>query len=145
MAVRKAQAADQTALREMMLEYIVDFYQRPEPAAEKLDRLQAMLLQGDNGLQLVAEEDGVYQGFATLYFTYSTLRADRIVTMNDLYVLEAYRGSGVAEKLFKACVAFTREHGFAIMQWETNQENSRAQRFYEKMGGQLGDGLHYVI
>lgn len=129
----------------MLLEFIVDFYQRQEPSAEKLDRLQAMLLQGDNGIQFVAEEDGAYQGFATLYFTYSTLRADRITTMNDLYVREAYRGSGVAEALFKACEAFTREHGFAMMQWETAKDNSRAQRFYEKMGGKLGDGLHYII
>ncbi|WP_347812664.1 GNAT family N-acetyltransferase [Tumebacillus sp. BK434] len=143
--MRQANAADQAALREMMLEYIVDFYQREAPPAAKLDCLQAMLLSGDTGLQFVAEQDGAYQGFATLYFTYSTLRAERVVIMNDLYVREAYRGSGVAEKLFQACAAYTKENGFALMQWETAKDNSRAQRFYEKMGGEKGDWLNYSI
>ncbi|ASS77061.1 GNAT family N-acetyltransferase [Tumebacillus algifaecis] len=142
--IRKVTSGDRSAVRAMMLEYIVGFYQQPAPASEKLDLLQAMLLQGENGLQFVAEEDGAYQGFVTLYFTYSTLRAQRVVIMNDLYVRDQYRGTGVAESLFRACEQFTKENGFAALQWETAKDNHRAQRFYEKMGGKQGDWLNYT-
>ncbi|MDM5340894.1 GNAT family N-acetyltransferase [Fictibacillus enclensis] len=143
--IRMSKKADAPQLKALMLEYIVDFYKSPKPADQNLDDLVAVLLEREKGLQFVAEQDGVLKGFATLYFTYSTTRADKITVMNDLYVAEDSRGTNVATGLFQACKKYTGENGYAAMLWETAQDNHRAQRFYEKMGGHKGDFLTYSI
>ncbi|WJH35826.1 GNAT family N-acetyltransferase [Paenibacillus sp. CC-CFT747] len=143
--VRKAQAVDLVPLGGLMREYITDFYGCPEPPKERLEELMRVLLDGKQGIQWVAEEDGLLSGFATLYFTYSTLRARPVVILNDLYVVEKSRGTGAAAALFEACTAYARENGYAAMSWETAPDNERAQRFYAKMGGTRGDWLSYSI
>ncbi|MBL0385172.1 GNAT family N-acetyltransferase [Tumebacillus sp. ITR2] len=136
---------DVPALGELMKEYIVDFYQRPEPPKKRLAELIELLREEERGVQFVAERDGKLIGFATLYFTFSTLRAQKTTVMNDLYVVESERGSGAAVALFQQCESYTKSNGYAFMTWETAQDNHRAQRFYEKMGGVKGDWLTYSI
>ena len=56
------------------------------------------------GLQLIGREpDGKAVGFATLYWTWQTLNAARLGVMNDLFVAEEARGSGLADRLIAAC------------------------------------------
>jgi ribosomal protein S18 acetylase RimI-like enzyme len=144
--VRQATTADIPGLMKLMNEYIVDFYQFRQPADEQLAALIELLLEGREGIQFVAEAEGQSLiGFVTLYFTFSTLRASRVVVMNDLYVQEAYHGSGVAAGLFNACKAYTASHGYANMSWSTAQDNYRAQRFYAKMGGEQDSWISYSI
>lgn len=143
--VRTTQDSDRKVLTGLMYEYIVDFYKRAKPPLIKLDGLITTLLEGKEGIQFVAERAGRIVGFATLYFTYSTTRVSKIVIMNDLYVVEEIRGSGVADKLFQACETYKNEKQYSAMVWVTAQDNKRAQRFYEKMGGKLGDWFTYSI
>lgn len=155
--IRPAEPGDREQLRTLMLAYIVDFYRSPRPDDEKLDTLIDELLQGRIGRQCVAEtesEQGAgagygygrrLVGFVTLYYTYSTLRAQKAAIMNDLYVDAGFRGAGVAQDLFAAIRDFCRKDGCAYLSWETAADNSRAQRFYEKMGGERGNWLNYSI
>ncbi|MFS0647528.1 N-acetyltransferase family protein [Siminovitchia sp. 179-K 8D1 HS] len=143
--VRPAEQKDKDPLTALMYEYIVDFYQRPKPPIEKVQHIFHLLLEKEEGIQFVSENEGNLLGFATLYFTYSTTKADQITVMNDLYVIEEARGKGVAQKLFKACEHYTKNNGYAHMSWITATDNDRAQRFYEKMGGVRGDWFHYTI
>ncbi len=96
-----------------------------------------MLFEKNRGIQFVAEQDGKLIGFATLYFSFTT-KADKIV-------IEKARGTGAAKELFKRCETFTKENGYAHMSWITASDNYRAQKFYEKMGGSLGNWLTYSI
>jgi GNAT superfamily N-acetyltransferase len=143
--IRSAQSDDLNVLTELMYEYIVDFYKRPKPPIEKVQNLIKMLSDHHEGIQFVAQHDEKLVGFATLYFSYSTLRAEKVAIMNDLYVIESERGSGVATELFKACHQYSKEYDCAYMSWVTASDNKRAQRFYEKMGGTVGAWLNYSI
>ena len=143
--VRRAELRDAPRLTELMLEYTVGFYRQPEPRAEALDGLLETLFAGQDGVQLVAEAEGDLVGFATLYFTWSTFTGTRIAIMNDLYVVEAHRGTGMASALFDACLEECRSRGLTEMSWETAPDNHRAQRFYEKVGGRRQDWLVYAI
>ena len=143
--VRRAEREDVPQLIPLMLAYIVDFYRQPSPPDEDLRALIDVLLERREGMQLVADEGGTLVGFATLYFTRSTLRPGRRVVMNDLFVAEPARGSGVAEALFQACVEETRALGANEMNWETAPDNHRAQRFYDRMGGRREDWVVYSL
>jgi ribosomal protein S18 acetylase RimI-like enzyme len=143
--IRRVERRDVPRLAPLMLEYIVDFYRRPRPADEDLSRLIDVLLEGDEGTVFVAESDGELVGFATLYFTWGTLAAAREAVMNDLYVAEPARGTGVAADLFRASADESRRRGCAEMVWETASDNHRAQRFYQKMGSERGPWVSYSI
>ena len=143
--VRLAERADVPRLRELMLAYIVDFYGRPAPDEDDLASLIEMLLEGREGVQLVAEDDGDPVGFATLYFTWRTLRPGRTAIMNDLFVEEGARGTGVAADLLEACKAEAKRRGCLSLTWETAPDNHRAQRFYERMGGMREDWVPYSV
>ena len=143
--IRKVEAIDRDQLTELMYQYIVDFYKRPKPPIEKIHNLIELLLENNRGIQFIAEKEGELLGFATLYYSFSTTKADKITIMNDLFVIENARGSGVADELFKTCDIFTKENGYAHMSWVTSGDNKRAQRFYDKMGGSLGNWLNYSI
>jgi GNAT superfamily N-acetyltransferase len=145
LTIRQAEWEDLHALAGLMKEYITDFYGAPEPPEENLQALIQMLAGGTGGTQWVAVSGGSLIGFATLYYTYSTLRASRIAVLNDFYLVAEARGSGAAKQLFEACADFCREQGFPVMSWETAKDNYRAQRFYEQMGGQTGDWLNYSL
>ncbi|WP_416656059.1 GNAT family N-acetyltransferase [Bacillus amyloliquefaciens] len=143
--IRKAEAKDINQLTEIMYEYIVDFYQRPKPSIEKVHQLFYTLLNQKEGIQFVAEQNDKLVGFATLYFTYNTLFAQKTSLLHDLYVLEDARGTDVANGLFKACEKFSKYNDYAKMFWLTAHDNKRAQRFYEKMGGTPDRWVTYSI
>lgn len=142
---RPATKEDLPRLKSLMLEYIVDFYGSSPPADAKLDALMEQLLEHKEGIQLVAESGGKLAGFTTLYFTFSTLRASRVIVMNDLYVIEEFRGREVAAALVQACRRYAAQNGFANVSWVTAQDNHRAQRFYDKIGGERDGWVTYSI
>ncbi|WP_082306971.1 GNAT family N-acetyltransferase [Bacillus sp. FJAT-27245] len=144
--IRPAAAKDVSELYELMRLYIVDFYRQPEPEEDKLKGLITHLLEApSSGLQFVAEENGELIGFATLYFTFSTLRVKRQAILNDLFVASRARGKKVGEMLFKACLEYIRKKDFSSMTWETAKDNLVAQSLYERMGGKQSEWLVYEI
>jgi ribosomal protein S18 acetylase RimI-like enzyme len=143
--IRQPLLEDVLQLKELMIQYIVGFYKFRQPEDEQLYELIHVLLEQQEGIQFVAESEGKLVGFATLYFSYSTLRATKSAILNDLFVIEEFRGQGAAAKLFAACKGYAARNRYASMSWTTAKDNFRAQRFYEKMGGEQGDWLAYSI
>lgn len=130
----------------LMLSYIVDFYGCPSPGERNLEGLARRLMAyPDFGIQFVAADGDVLTGFATLYFTFSTLRAQPVAILNDLFVRSESRGQKIGESLFRHCLAYIRARGFASMQWETASDNRVARALYEKMGGRAGDWIVYEM
>ena len=89
------------------------------------------------GVQLIARDDsGGAIGFATVFWTWSTLSASRIAVMNDIFVDASARGGGVADALIAACAERAREHGATSLDWTTAHDNARAQTVYDRVGAQ---------
>ena len=100
------------------------------------------------GNQFIARDDGgagAPTGFATLYWTFSTLAASPIGLMNDLYVDPSARGSGVGAALIEACAAECAARGVAILEWETAPDNIRAQGLYDRTGAERSEWLAYTL
>jgi GNAT superfamily N-acetyltransferase len=98
------------------------------------------------GVQLVARDDGgTAIGFATIFWTWSTLSAARVGTMNDLFVDPGARGSGAADALIGACLERCRERGAAVLDWQTALDNHRAQAVYDRVGGTQERWLSYSL
>jgi GNAT superfamily N-acetyltransferase len=92
------------------------------------------------GIQLIArDDDGRAVGFATIFWTWSTLSASRLGVMNDLFVLAEARGGGHADALIAACAEHCRERGATELAWQTAKTNQRAQAVYERVGATRDD------
>lgn len=128
-----------------------DFYE-VAPSDDALLALSRTLLAGvggvpnSEGVQLIARDDGgTALGFATVYWTWSTLNAARLGVMNDLFVAPEGRGSGVAEALIAACRDEARACGAAWLGWQTAKTNERAQKVYERIGAERSEWIDYGL
>ncbi len=113
-----------------------DFYE-VDPSEDTLLAMSRMLIDDPEleGTQLLARDDeGRAVGFATIFWTWSTLSASRLGVMNDLFVVSDARGGGHADALIAACVDRCRERGATELAWQTAKTNLRAQALYERVG-----------
>jgi GNAT superfamily N-acetyltransferase len=124
-----------------------DFY-GVSPGDESLLALSRTLISNSEheGVQLLArDEAGEAVGFATVFWSWSTLDAARIGVMNDLFVARGARGGGTAEALIEACQERCREHGAIRLSWQTATDNHRAQAVYERVGALRSRWVDYSL
>ncbi len=65
--------------------------------------------------------------------------------MNDLFVAQAARGSGLAEELIEACRAECVRRGARRLAWQTAPDNLRAQAVYDRVGGNREQWVDYWL
>lgn len=125
-----------------LLKKYCEFYnqteQIPITSDESLISLSRALIANPTheGIQLIVREtkNQTAVGFATIFWSWSTLQGGRLAIMNDLFVLEQYRGQGLADALIVECAKYAREHGAGCLTWQTSVDNKRAQTVYNRSG-----------
>jgi ribosomal protein S18 acetylase RimI-like enzyme len=125
-----------------------DFYEtRPGDAALFALSLELIAKPETAGVQLIARADdgGTAIGFATLFWTFSTVAAAAIGLMNDLYVDPQARSRGLGAALIEACEAECAARGLEFMEWETAPENTRAQSLYDRFGAERSEWIAYRL
>ena len=61
------------------------------------------------------------------------LEGDRGLFLDDLFVVEEERGSGVGAALIQKVRSLAEERGLGVVQWITAQDNSAAQSVYDSV------------
>jgi GNAT superfamily N-acetyltransferase len=124
-----------------------DFYEvSPSDGALRALALTLIERPDTSGVQLIARRDGGEPvGFATIFWSYSTLSASAIGVMNDLYVAPDARGSGLGAELIRACEAECASRGVEILEWETAPSNARAQSVYDRFDAVRSDWVAYTL
>jgi ribosomal protein S18 acetylase RimI-like enzyme len=79
-------------------------------------------------------EQNVTIGFTQLYPSFSSISMKRSWILNDLYVLEAYRGRGAAQRLLEAARDYAEQTNAKGLALSTAIDNERAQQIYERNG-----------
>jgi GNAT superfamily N-acetyltransferase len=124
-----------------------DFYE-VSPSDEDLLALSGALIDDPerDGVQLIARDgQGRAIGFATIFWSWSTSDAARLGVMNDLFVAEPARGSGVADALIEGCRAECASRGIKRLSWQTAPDNYRAQAVYDRVGATREQWVDYWI
>jgi len=97
-------------------------------------------------VQLIARDpSGAAIGFATVFWSWSTLSGSRIGVMNDLFVTLAARGTGTAPALIDACLERARQRGAGSLTWQTARDNARARALYERIGARRDEWIDYSL
>lgn len=145
-AVAAVTEPDLAELGPLVAAYLAFYETAGEPAAIEAF-CRALLADPEHeGVQLLArDEGGAAVGFATIFWTWSTTRLGRLAVMNDLFVAPEARGQGAADALILACRDRAREHGCVTLEWQTALDNHRAQKVYERVGGERSQWLTYEL
>jgi GNAT superfamily N-acetyltransferase len=86
------------------------------------------------GHAVIAEQAGEPVAFATYHFTFSTFSAKPGLWLDDLFVLEEQRGTGIGTALLTHLSSIAVEAGCCRLNWIVNQSNNRGIAFYERIG-----------
>lgn len=141
--VRRATIADVDRVAELFSLYI-EFYGQAPGVAAAAGFLRERLGRGES-IVFVAESEGAAVGFAQVYPTFGSIELRPAWRLNDLYVQERARGTGVGELLMRAVADAATAAGAAWLDLETARDNAVAQRLYEREGYVRDDTfLHYV-
>ena len=116
-----------------LLGQLAEFEHLRGPDAEAKERLRRDALSATpmfEGYLALFEAEPV--GFITLCTTYSTFPARPVLYLEDLFVVEPYRRSGVGRQMFDFCVSLAQERSCVRLEWNVLNWNSAAIGFYQK-------------
>jgi len=84
----------------------------------------------------VAERPGEAPlGYAVVVETPFTFDLRPTVTLKELYVRDAARGTGAGSALFERVLLHGRARGAGRLKWDVLPDNERARAFYRRAGG----------
>ncbi len=96
----------------------------------------AMMLENPKGCVLVAETVGQVIGMCTGQIIVSTAEGGPALLVEDVVVLEAWRGRGVGRQLLEWLDTWTAARGISRLQLLADRSNTAVLGFYEKLGWQ---------
>jgi GNAT superfamily N-acetyltransferase len=92
----------------------------------------AWLLAGTHGVEGVLAIDGdQLAGFAHFRAFPRTLHANEACFLDDLWVAESHRGTGLGRALIEHVCAVARARGWTQVRWVTERDNATARRLYD--------------
>lgn len=90
--------------------------------------------QSDSGCLFAYRKQGELVGFATVYFSFSSMITSKVALLNDLFTLNNNRGKGIGTALIKHCETYGKSKGAVRLQWVTAIDNQVAQAVYKSLG-----------
>ena len=137
--------ADLAALLPLIAGY-QRFYETEPDDARNRAFFSRFVAPSDDGVLLAArEDDGEPLGFATVYWTFSSVSARDVALMNDLFVVGAARGRGIGRALIDAAAQAARDRGAHALTWMTAPDNTTAQALYDRTGATASTWIEYEL
>jgi len=83
---------------------------------------------------LIAEQDGEPVGLSLWFYNFSSWRGDLGIYIQDLYVDDHLRGTGLGKRLLEATAHAGRAAGATHLRLSVANTNSGARAFYRRLG-----------
>ena len=138
-AVRTARPGDVSDVLALVRELAT--YEREPDAVETTEQMLHDALFGPSPVASchVAVLDGQVVGMALWYVTFSTWKGVPGLWLEDLYVRESARGTGLGRALLQTLAAVCVERGYARFEWWVLDWNAPAIGFYASLGAMPQD------
>lgn len=132
--IRPLEARDHADWHRLWTAYLA-FYQTTLPETVYASTFARLL--GDDPQDysgLIAEVDGEPRGLAHYLFHRHGWRVENVCYLQDLYVDEAARGTGLGRALIEAVYARADAAGAPGVYWLTQDFNTQARQLYDRIG-----------
>jgi GNAT superfamily N-acetyltransferase len=132
--VRRAWPDDAQAIL-TLVDALADYERLDRPSADARERLVRDLFGPKPRLECwLAFLDGYPVGYAFVFETYSSFLALPTLYLEDLFILEEYRGRKAGYALFQHILDEAKRRGCGRMEWTVLDWNELAMDFYGKLG-----------
>ncbi len=112
--------------------YQTDAVLHPIPVSRHHDIFQEMMRSGDYVEGYILEaDDGQPAGYALLLKSYSQEAGGRVIWIDELFILPAYRSHGLGSEFFRYLEQNVPAASYRL---EIEPENTRARALYERLG-----------
>ena len=132
--IRDAGIDDYETVHKLLLQFAL-FQGTPEKCRISLEEMKenAELFQC-----LLAVKGTEIIGFASWFYGYYSW-SGKAIYLDDLYVLQDFRGIGVGSKLFDTLVEKAKAENCKKLRWQVSKWNESARTFYESRGAIVDD------
>ena len=145
--IREATPDDLPAIGRLIRD-LAEFEREPDAVKATPEQLHDALFGPDAvaSALIAIDEAGEPAGFALWYRTFSTWEGVPGLFLEDLYIAERERGSGLGRALLTALARIVVKNGWKRLEWNVLRWNSEAIAFYDTLGGRpLDDWLTYRL
>ena len=126
--IRKAEESDLAGIAGLFDLYRV--YYKKDPDMDSGKQFLAERIRKKDSVIFVALTGNKIVGFTQLYPLFSSLQMKRSWLLNDLFVLEEYRGKGISRQLINAAKQLAKETNAAWVMLETEKTNTVGNKLY---------------
>ncbi len=133
MSIRRATPEDLDTVTALLIGFR-DWWNSTTPSDETFRTTAAKLLEDPNTEFLLAADD---QGLAQLRFRLSAWTGAEDCWLEDVYVTDTARGTGLGKALTQAAIDRARERGCKRIELDVNEQNTRATGLYTSLGFQI--------
>jgi GNAT superfamily N-acetyltransferase len=136
LSIRFADPRDAATI-EFFIRKLAEYEREPNAVEVTASQLRAQMQAADPPFEcLIAEDDAKAVAIALFFRNYSTWRGKPGLYLEDLFVLEEYRGRGIGGALMRRLSEIALDRGWARMEWAVLDWNTAAQSFYLDQGAQ---------
>lgn len=135
--IRPVSPADHAVWLPLWQGYL-QFYQSELPAKVSATTWQRFLDPSEPTLAALAWCDGQAVGLVQWIFHRTNWSVEHSCYLQDLFVVEGLRGSGVGRQLIEHVYAQARAAGASRVHWLTHESNTDARQLYERIAERSG-------
>jgi GNAT superfamily N-acetyltransferase len=129
-----------------LIDKLAEYEKLSPPDAKAKERLRRDCLSSNPRYNaFIVQVGGKYVAYIIYYFTYSSFLALPTLFIEDLFVLEEYRGRGVGKKMFDFLKTVAKREGCGRIEFTVLKWNKTAQEFYEKNGAKCLEWFLYRL
>ncbi len=141
-SIFKATLSELDVVSELFNKYRIFYGQSSDLEGAKAFIKERMELK-ESIIFLAISDEGISTGFVQLYPIFTSVGMNRKWLLNDLFVVEAYRRSGVGKALMNRAKEFAIETKAAGILLETTKDNVTAQALYESLGYEKEESVFF--
>ena len=132
--IRKAETIDFSQIYSLIKEF-ASFIETPE----KVITTPSQMIQDKDYFHcFVAVDKDEVVGFSTYFIAYYSWTG-KTIYLDDLYVLENYRGLGIGNKLLDKIIETAKTENCKKVRWQVSNWNNKAIEFYKKRGATIDE------
>lgn len=102
--------------------------------------LRPLLSENSHGVVLVAETDQIV-GYSILTWGWGIESGGQEALVDEMLITPSERGKGIGQKLMQASLNRANEQGVKVVFLETERDNPRSRKLYQKLGFEEEDSI----
>jgi GNAT superfamily N-acetyltransferase len=132
--IRKAKTTDFEEIHSLIKEF-AEFIKTPEKVITTPSQMNN---DKDYFNCFIAVDKNKIIGFATYFIAYYSWTG-KAIYLDDLYVLEKYRGQGIGNKLLDKVIETAKSENCKKVKWQVSNWNEKAIEFYKIRGATIDE------